>query len=102
MKISLKNVNDFLGSKITKLFFVALILMFVGAFLLTMRQSGDEAICSEVEVVLERNISIEHNLIKEGRIDEAKLLHKSLIDLIKRADYCDMNKFKKLLKGKLK
>lgn len=101
-KISLENVHDFLGSKFTKLIFAAIVIMFVGSFLLTLSQSSDEAWCGGVEVVLEHNIGIERNLIKEGRIDEAKLLHRSLVNLTKRADYCNMSKLKKLLKGNLK
>jgi hypothetical protein len=102
MKINLENVHEFLGSKRTKLMCGALILLYVGSFLLSTFQSGNEAICGEVKVVLEHNIGIEQELISTGNMIDAKLLHKSLVNLIKRADYCDASMLKKLLKGKPK
>jgi hypothetical protein len=100
MKITAEDFGEFLISSTAKLLFLALLLMFIGSFLLNMYQSGNETVCDEVKEVLKHDLIIEKDLINNGHIKDAKLLHTSLVDLAKKADYCDESIIKKLLKGR--
>lgn len=98
MKITAEDVSEFLGSSTAKLLFLSLLLMFIGSFLLTLYRSGNETVCNEVKEVLAHNLVIEKDLIKNGHKKDALMLHNSLIGLAEKADYCDSNIIRKLLK----
>jgi len=100
MKTKLEKVYDFLGSKDTKLLFLALLIIFVGAFFLTIYEEDKDVICTEVKIVLENNVPIEKQLISEGKIAEDKRLHRSLEQLIKQADVCDADFLRKIIHRK--
>jgi len=102
MKTFLERTHDFLGSGSAKLLFLSLMMMFLGSFLLTTYQKGHETVCGEVEFVLERNMDLERDLMRNGQGSQAKRLHHSLIELTKQVDYCSMSTFKKILKGRPK
>lgn len=101
LKIDLEDVNEFLISPAAKFLFVAMLLIFLGSFFITMYNDGNESVCSEVKEVIVQNVQIEKKLMLEGHTKDAFMLYNSLEKLIKKADYCDTNLLHKLLQRRL-
>jgi hypothetical protein len=96
MSSLLEYIYDFLGQRTTKFLFLSFLLLFTGAFILNMYESGQNTVCKEAKFIIERNIEIEYNLRKNGQIEDANKLHKSLVGLAERLDDCDFSLLKLL------
>jgi hypothetical protein len=96
MQTVMEKISDFLGSRTAKFFFLSFVLMFVGLFFMNEYQRGESAVCNGAKFVIERNIDIEYNLRKNGDIEGANKLHKSLVNLANLADDCEFNLLKLL------
>lgn len=96
MNTFMEKFTEFLGSRGAKILFLSFLLIFLGSFFTKQYERGNNAVCNGARFVIERNLEIEYNLRKNGDIESANELHKSLVKLAKRADDCEFNLLKLL------